>query len=181
MCRILLPLLILIEIIKSPLALGAESDVAGKRPFDAVVANVAYRGPPSLLWSVSISKNELEDIVRDSLMATLYLFPDPLPLSRKIRDARLLVYRSFRGSDLTNVRLTLAHITPFSSVDPIQPCRFTPTIGIEFVDLTGSSSAWWLLSEPCQDAVLVSSDDDWTRVKPSRITGHLIAELLSRN
>ena len=57
---------------------------------------------------------------------------------------------------------------------PIAPCRFKPTIGVEF---TGNVTAWWLLSASCASAALVGENDDWTRVETLNIDFAIIAKI----
>ena len=118
--------------------------------------------------------HRLSEGVAGSQSARVYSFPDELPRSSTIRDAKLSLEGEVSGDALNAVRSYLPRIAAPRPVAPIEPCRFAPTIGIEF---PGNPEGWWLLSASCRAAVLVSASDDWTSAKPFRIESNIIGKI----
>jgi hypothetical protein len=123
---------------------------------------------------VSPALHQLSDGVSGSKSARVYSFPDELPRSSTIRDTKIALEGEVSGDALNSVRSYLPRIAAPRPVAPIEPCRFAPTIGIEF---SGNPETWWLLSAPCRAAVLVSANDDWTRAEPFKIDVSIISEI----
>jgi hypothetical protein len=113
--------------------------------------------------------------VASSSSAQVYSFPPELPLTSTIHETHLRAEGVIGADKLQLLRSYLPRIETPPSLAPIEPCRFVPTIGIEFA---GGQGAWWLLSARCHDAVLVSADQDWTRIRPIKIEPKIIKEIL---
>jgi hypothetical protein len=138
---------------------------------DTFTTNVATE----LASSISPELRQLNDTVARSSTARIYSFPSELPLTSTIRETHLRREGEVDTDKLQLVRSYLPQIEAPRSFAPIEPCRFVPTVGIEFV---GGQGAWWLLSVRCHDAVLLSTDQDWTRVRPIKIEPKIIEEIL---
>jgi hypothetical protein len=110
-------------------------------PFDAKLAAIVERAPD----------------------VRAYLFTDRVPDRQGSVQTSPLLQRSFGGADAVARlrRLIFADDTyrSTSGVKIEKSCPFVPSFGFEFRD--GDNSAWWLVSEMCETATLVSREKHW--------------------
>jgi hypothetical protein len=105
----------------------------------------------------------LADIVRRAPDVRAYLFTEHVPDPQRSVQTSALLQKSFNGSDAVARlrRLVFADDTYRSTsgvkIDP--SCPFVPSFGFEFLD--GNNSAWWLVSETCETAILISREAHW--------------------
>jgi hypothetical protein len=106
---------------------------------------------------------ELAEVVRRSPDVSAYSFTERAPDPQRSVQTSSLLQRSFNGSDaVARLRqLIFADDTyrasPGVKIDA--SCPFVPSFGFEFRD--GNNSAWWLVSEMCETAILVSREAHW--------------------
>lgn len=105
---------------------------------------------------------ELAGIVKRAPEARAYLFTDRAPALRRSVQASELRQGNLVGVDpMGRLRqLIFAADTYLPASDVIKPCPFAPSFGFEFSE--GSGSAWWLVSETCRTAALVSRNEYWS-------------------
>jgi hypothetical protein len=106
---------------------------------------------------------KLANVVRRASDARAYLFTDRTPDPQGSVQTSSLLRTGFNAPDAMDRlrRLVFADDTYRSSpgvkIDPSSP--FVPSFGFEFRD--GNDSAWWLVSELSETAILVSRDAHW--------------------
>jgi hypothetical protein len=106
---------------------------------------------------------KLADIVRRAPDVSAYLFTERVPDPQRSVQTSSLLPTSFNNPDAIARlrRLIFADDTYRSSsgvkIDP--SCPFFPTFGFEFRD--SNNSAWWLVSQTCETAILVSPEAHW--------------------
>jgi hypothetical protein len=120
---------------------------------------------------------ELAELVKRAPDVRAYLFTERIPDPQRSVQTSALLQTSFNGSEAAARlrRLIFAddtyRSTPGVKIDP--SCPFVPNFGFEFRD--GNNSAWWLVSETCETAMLVSPEAHWPgpgirNLKPESIT-----------
>jgi hypothetical protein len=106
---------------------------------------------------------ELTDLVKRAPDVRAYLFTDHVPSLQRSVQTSTLLQMSFGSADAVARlrRLIFADDTynPTAGVKLDKSCPFVPSYGFEFRD--GNNSAWWLVSETCETAILVSREKYW--------------------
>lgn len=106
---------------------------------------------------------ELAEVVRRAPQVTAYLFTERAPDPQGSVQTSSLLQRTLNGSDvITRLRQLIFaddtyRATPGVRIDP--SCPFVPSFGFEFRE--GNNSAWWLVSQMCDTAILVSREAHW--------------------
>lgn len=105
---------------------------------------------------------ELAGILKRAPEARAYLFTDrALALRRSVQTSELRRGNLVGVDSMDRLRqLIFAADTYVASSGVIKQCPFAPSFGFEFND--GSGSAWWLVSETCKTAALVSRNEYWS-------------------
>lgn len=90
-----------------------------------------------------------------------FLDADAQPI-RTIRAATIRELRLSTGSSAHDLKVLISSPETFQVTSGLKKsCPFLPTYGFELISNT--KSAWWLISEPCQTAMLTTEEQDWRK------------------
>ncbi len=120
---------------------------------------------------------ELADIVKRAPDVRAYLFTNPVPDPQRSVQTSALLQTSFGGSDaIARLRRLIFADDTYRSASGVKidnSCPFVASFGFEFHD--GNNSAWWLVSEMCRTAILVSREKFWLKADARNLKDESVA------
>jgi hypothetical protein len=106
---------------------------------------------------------DLADLVKRAQNVRPYLFTDRVPAQQRSVQTSARVQGSFGSADsVSRLRRLIFADDTYASTSGAKldkSCPFVPSFGFEFRE--GNSSAWWLVSELCETAILTTPEKYW--------------------